>query len=480
MDTYREAAREIPVAHRAEVVVVGGGTAGVCAAIAAARTGADTLLIERYGVLGGTLTVGLLEASMSFHDRRGKQIIGGIPDEIVRRLTAAGGGIGHVQDDIGYGGTITPYDQEELKMVLLEMTQESKVRLLLHTWAVQAVVDGAQLVGVLVENKSGRQGVWGQVFVDCSGDADVAALAGVGFLKGREKDGLMNAMSIQFKVGGVNVEEVLSYVERNPQDFRTWGKSLQQLRQSRALHMWGFGRLLEEGYAKGLLPFERSEMSVLIRPDRKEAIINATRFAGDGTLTEDLSRAEITLRGQVKALVQYLRTAFPGFERCNVITTAMGVGVRETRRIVGDYVLTDNDVVKGASFADAVVLTAFPSDIHVPDGKGMETHLTETHQIPYRCLVPRGVDGLLVAGRCVSATHVALNAIRLTAPVMAMGQAAGTAAGLCVRAGCSPRKLDVGLLQAELRKGGAILPEVNSAGEKSRRTQGDDHIAARP
>jgi len=208
MDTYREEAREIPIRYQAGVVVVGGGVAGVSAAIAAARTGADTLLIERYGALGGNLTIGLLEASMSFHDRRGKQLIGGIPDEIVQRLKAAGGSVGHVEDDVGYSGTVTPYDPEELKMVCLEMTQEAGVRLLLHTWVVDTVVDGACLRGLLIENKSGRQGVAGQVFVDCSGDADVAALAGAEFLKGRAQDGLTQPMSILFKVGNINVDGV--------------------------------------------------------------------------------------------------------------------------------------------------------------------------------------------------------------------------------------------------------------------------------
>jgi hypothetical protein len=459
MDTYREKARKIPITHHAEVVVVGGGVAGVPAAVAAARSGADTLLVERYGALGGNLTIGLLEASMSFHDRKGRHIIGGIPDEIVQRLKAAGGTTGHVEDDVGYCGTVTPYDPEELKMVCLEMTQEAGVRLLLHTWVVRAVREGLRFAGLLVENKSGRQGVWGQVFVDCSGDADVAALAGAEFLKGREQDGLTQPMSILFKVGNVNVDDVLSYVTQHPEDFRL-GKPPRLLRKSPAIHLWGFGRILEEGYASGALPFQRSEMHVLILPDRKEAIINATRVAGDGTRAEDLTRAEVVLRRQVKALVQYLCRACPGFERSYLMTTAMGAQVRETRRIVGEYTLTSEDVVRGTRFPDAVVQNDFPIDLHMPQGKGMEGQLTEAvHQIPYRCLVPKRLDGLLVAGRCVSATREALGAIRLTAPAMAMGQAAGTAAALAVRAGCAPRRVDVSLLRAELRKAGAILPD---------------------
>jgi hypothetical protein len=456
-DTYREEARELPIAHRADVVVVGGGVAGVSAAIASARAGADTLLVERYGALGGNLTIGLLEASMSFHDRQGRQIIAGIPDEIIDRLKAAGGTVGHVVDDVGYAGTVTPYDPEELKMVCLEMTQEAGVRLLLHTWVVRAIRDGTRLRGIVIENKSGRQVIEAKTFVDCSGDADVAALAGAEFAKGRDGDGLTQPMSILFKLGNIDVTSVLDYVEGNPGEFKTWDRSLDRLRSSRSIHLWGFGRILEDGYASGALPFQRSEMHVQIDPERSEAIINATRFAGDGTRTDELTRAEVALRRQVNALVAHLRASCPGFEKTYLMTTAMGVQVRETRRIIGIYTLTKEDVVSGTRFPDAVVVSGFPADLHSPDGKGMETHITQTHQIPYRCLVPKEVDGLLVAGRCVSAVREALAAIRQTAPAMAMGQAAGTAAALSVLTQSIPRRLSVELLRSELRKAKAIL-----------------------
>jgi hypothetical protein len=456
-DVYREEARDLPITHRADVIVVGGGVAGVSAAIAAARTGADTLLIERYGALGGNLTIGLLEASMSFHDRQGKQLIGGIPDEIIQRLKAAGGSIGHIEDDVGYAGTVTPYDPEELKMVCLEMTQEAGVRLLLHSWVVRAIRDGRRLAGLILENKSGRQVAEAKAFVDCSGDADVAALAGAEFSKGRESDGLTQPMSILFKLGDVDVAGVLSYVEAHPEDFKTWERSLSRLRASKSIHLWGFGRILESGHASGALPFHRGEMHVQIDPLRREAIINATRFSGDGTRTEDLTRAEIALRRQVKALAAHLKAACPGFGRSYLMTTAMGAQVRETRRIVGEYTLSRADVLDGTEFPDAVVLNGFPADLHSPEGKGMESLMTKTHQIPYRCLVPRDVDGLLVAGRCVSAEREALGAIRLTAPAMAMGQAAGTAGALAVLTQASPRNLSIELLQRELRTAKVIL-----------------------
>ena len=456
-DTYREEARDLPIAHRADVVVVGGGVAGVSAAIASARTGADTLLVERYGALGGNLTIGLLEASMSFHDRQGRQIIAGIPDEIIDRLKASGGTIGHVVDDVGYAGTVTPYDPEELKMVCLEMTQEAGVRLLLHTWVVRAIRDGTQLQAIIIENKSGRQVIKAKTFVDCTGDADVAALAGAEFAKGRDGDGLTQPMSILFKLGNIDVAGILDYVERNPGEFKTWDRSLNRLRSSRSIHLWGFGKILEDGYASHALPFRRSEMHVQIDPERCEAIINATRFAGDGTRTDELTRAEVALRRQVKALVAHLRASCPGFEKAYLITTAMGVQVRETRRIIGIYTLTKEDVVLGTRFPDAVVVSGFPADLHSPDGKGIETHITKTHQVPYRCLVPKEVDGLLVAGRCVSATREALAAIRQTAPAMAMGQAAGTAAALSVLTQNTPRRLSVELLRSELIKAKVIL-----------------------
>jgi hypothetical protein len=464
MKAFSEPAREIPVRHEAEVVVIGGGVSGVCAAIASARSGADTLLIERYGALGGNLTIGLLEASMSFHDRDGKQLIGGIPDEIISRLKKEGGSPGHVEDDFGYAGTVTPYDPEELKMVCLEMVQEAGVRLLLHSWVVDAVVEDSRLIGLIVENKSGRGGVAAQVFVDCSGDADVAALAGVEFSIGRTGDGAMQPMSILFKLGNVNVDGILSYVDANPTDFKTFGTSLERLKTSRYLHLWGFGKLLEAGYASGDLPFQRSEMHVLVDRSRREMIINATRFTGDGTKAEDMTRAEIALRKQVKALVHYLRKTCPGLEDSYLMSTAMGAQVRETRRIVGEYTLNLDDVTRGTAFPDTVALNHFPCDLHMPDGKGMETHHTVAHQIPYRSLIPQKIDGILVAGRCVSATREALAAIRQTAPAMAMGQAAGTAAAVSVREArkgntlAMPRHLAPNLLQSELRKNNAILP----------------------
>jgi hypothetical protein len=464
MKVFSEPARDIPVRHEADVVVVGGGVSGVCAAIASARAGANTLLIERYGALGGNLTIGLLEASMSFHDRDGNQLIGGIPDEIISRLAREGGSPGHVEDDFGYAGTVTPYDPEELKMVCLEMVQEAGARLLLHTWVVDAVVQDARLVGLIIENKSRRQGVAAEVFVDCSGDADVAALAGVEFSVGRAADGVTQPMSILFKLGNVDVDGILSYVFANPSDFKTFGTSLERLRTSRYLHLWGFGKILEAGYAAGELPFQRSEMHVLVDRPRRELIINATRFAGDGTKTEDLTRAEIVLRRQVKALVKYLRKACPGLQQSYLMSTAMGAQVRETRRIVGEYELNIDDVTKGTAFPDTIALNHFPCDLHLADSKGMETHHTVAHQIPYRSLVPNKIDGILVAGRCVSATREALAAIRQTAPAMAMGQAAGTAAAVSVRtsrvrnARAQPRELPVHLLQDELRKNRAILP----------------------
>lgn len=460
MDSYLEPARTIPIAHRAEVVVIGGGVSGVCAAIAAARSGADTLLVERYGALGGNLTIGLLEASMSFHDRAGKQIIGGIPDEIIQRLQAAGGSMGHVIDDFGYAGTVTPYDPEELKMVCLEMVQEAGVRLLLHTWVVQATREDDRIANLIVENKSGRSAIVAEIFVDCSGDADVAAQAGADFLKGRSEDGQTQPMSILFKLGNVDVAGVLRYVEENPSDFKTFGTSLERLKRSEALHIWGFGQILAAGYEKGALPFKRNEMHVLINRARREAIINATRFAGDGTRNEDLTRGEIVLRKQMKALVRYLREACPGFEQGYLMASATGIQVRETRRILGEYTLTLDDVAEGRRFPDTIAMNAFPCDLHLADQAGMETHRTATHYIPYGCLVAKGIRNLLVAGRCVSGSREALAAIRQTAPAMAMGQAAGTAGALCVRSRndmMRPRDLPVFELQAELRKFGAIL-----------------------
>jgi len=408
-----------------DVVVAGGGTAGVAAAIAAARNGADTLLIEKYGFLGGTMTAGLVNPFMTFHAGN-RQIIKGIFQEI----------IDHLKDMGGYDEKTKAFDNEAMKLVLDQMVKEAGVRLLLHTYVTDVILTKMNKVrGVEIYNKSGRQVVLGKVTVDATGDGDVAVMAGAPYEKGRREDGLTQPMTLNFRVGGVDVERMPPRDEIN--------------------------KLFEEAKAKGELSIPRENILYFPTTRKSEIHFNTTRIVMvDGTKAEDLTYAETEGRRQMVELMKFLKEKVPGFENAYLLTSAFQVGVRETRRIIGEYILTEEDIVKARKFKDTIAKGSYPIDIHNPKGEGTVIKRPppgESYDIPYRCIVPKKVDNLLVAGRCVSSTHEAQAAIRVIPIVVAIGQAAGTAAALAVRLNIPPRELDVSLLQETLEKQGAVL-----------------------
>jgi hypothetical protein len=459
--TIYEPARETPVANIVDVVVAGGGTAGVVSAIASARNGAKTLLLERSGFLGGHIAGQLLEHSAGWHDTKGDQIVAGIPQEIVDRLVEIGASPGHVRDDTGYTKFRVPIHHEEFKSLVTLMLAESGVKILVYSPLVQALVEDGVVKGVVVENKSGRQAFLAKVVVDCTGDADVAVLASARFYKGGEDDGLLQPVSLLFKLGGIDFSQLIGYVERNPDEFKL-GVSADILKDGDYINLWGFGALLEKGYVDGVLSLKRKEMHFAGWLRTGEAVINVTRYAADGTNVEELSQAEIVLRRQVLEFVQLFRRYVPGCAHSYLSASASGVGVRETRRIVGIYQLSEDDVVTGRRFSDAIAQGGFPIDSHDPLGISMEAteQIQTAYDIPYRCLVPADVDGLIVAGRCISASRRALASARITGTVMAMGQASGTAAALCAQGDILPRDLNIASLQSKLINQGALLPSV--------------------
>lgn len=442
-----------------DVIVAGGGPAGLCAAVAAARNGARTLLVERYGFLGGNATGTLVGPWMTFHSTPDNQVVEGIAEEIVRRLKEVGGTLGHVRDTTGYVATVTPFDPEILKAVAFDMCEEADVKLLLHSFVTGAIQEGNTVRGIVVHNKSGRVELRGQVIIDCTGDGDVAALAGAEFQKGRPEDGLTQPMSLMFKLGGVDLDAVRAYIRAHPEEFykRTL---LDDLDAAPHLSVNGFYSILQKAIAAGELDLQRDMVLFFqtTRPD--EVIVNMTRVTGlDGTDVFQLTRAEVLLRKQVTQLVRFFRKRVPGFANAYLVSTGVQAGVRESRRIVGDYMLTAEDIIEGRHFPDIVARYAYPIDIHDPSGKGTRTVRPRagSYEIPLRSLLPRGLDGLMVAGRCISCTHEALAAIRTMPAAMALGQAAGTAAALAVRHGKRVREVDVTELQAVLKAQGANL-----------------------
>jgi hypothetical protein len=457
--TTIEFRREVPVAHEVDVLVVGGGPAGIGAAIAAARGGARTLLIERFGYLGGNLTAGLVGPCMTAYSLDGsEQLIGGIFDEFVRRMEAIGGALhpSGIEGGSAWSGFIsyghervTPFDPEAAKLIAARMCREAGVEILFHAFVADSLTttepDGrTRLDGVVAATKSGLVAIRAKQTVDCSADGDVAARSGVGFDLGREGDGLMQPMTMFFRVSHVDDAAVEEYIRAHPDDYRPFaglvGKAQQEGRFPSPRRGVGMYRTLEPGVWR----------------------INTTRILRkDGTNAADLTAAELEGREQVAKLVEFFRSDLPGFRNCRLMDTAAQIGVRETRRIHGEYTLTLGDLKNGRRFEDVIALCGYPVDIHDPTGSGggvtPELQVANAYEIPFRVMVPRGMDGLLVAGRSVSATHEAMAAIRVMPPCFAMGQAAGSAAAMAVNGGYEPRDTPIPALHERLRADGAIL-----------------------
>lgn len=435
--TYQEKARELPVLASVDVLVLGAGPAGVAAAVSAARQGADTLLIEQMGDVGGIATAGLM-SHWTGNTR------GGIYEEILDRSADLPDAA-----DCGFNGSprqiINP---ERLKTVLLEMLAESGARFLLYTVAAAPIVEDGRLGGVIIENKSGRQAVLAKVVIDATGDGDIAARAGAAYGKGRETDGSMQPVSIMFKVGGVDYERAVfpgkfeDYIQIPAGEIQALGKAY--------------------------LPFPAGHV-LLYRTSLPGVVTcNMTNcIEVDGTNAEELSRATLACRRQMQPIVEFLRAYVPGYENCYLLSSAGLIGVRETRHFKGLQTLTEQDIRESRVFPDwAVTRASFNFDVHNMSGNGLDATGQQDafaptfYTIPYGCLVPETLDGLLLAGRNISGTHMAHANYRVMPICANMGQAAGVAAALCAGQGIQPRALDVAVLQKELLAAGVLPPEA--------------------
>ncbi len=449
--------RETPIVADVDVLVVGGGPAGIGAAVASARNGARTILIERYGFLGGNATASLVGPFMTSFSADGKtQLVQGIFDELVRRMESTGGAIhpSKVPSSIsrsaymkhGHIG-VTPFDPEAMKLASAELCLEAGVRLMLHTSFVDTIVEDGAVCGAIVHSKEGLQAIRAATTIDCSADADVAVRAGAAFKQGRDSDGLVQPATMFFRVGNVERAKVDAYFREHPEEIE---------------QRMAFSSCIRAAQANGDYTIPRERLSMYESPQEGVWRVNVSRVLGvDGTKVEDLTRAEIEGRRQVLEIYSFLRKYVPGFENCTLIDTAAQIGVRETRRIEGEYTLTLDDLITGRDFPDTIAYCAYPVDIHDPKGAGggisNRGETANMYQIPYRSLVPVAVEQLLVAGRCVSATHEALGGIRVMPPSFAMGEAAGTAAALAIKEGVPPRRVPVPWLRQTLREHGAYV-----------------------
>lgn len=454
--------RSATVAARCDVLVVGGGPAGIGAALGAAWSGADVILVERYGFLGGNATAALVMPLMSFHTQSkapskpldtlsflptdhgtGDPVVGGALTAFLDRLLARRGAVKPSEET----GFVVPFDPEQFKLAALEVLEEAGVKLLFHAFA-SGVTEGTRPRGVVFETKSGPLVVQADMVVDCTGDGDIAAAAGARYEVGREADGLVQPMTLMFRMVGFESDAFTEYVAEHPEQWR-------------GVH--GLWDLIAKATAHGDLTLPREDMLFFATPHAGEISVNSTRVTGAlGTSVWDLTRAEMASHAQMAQIVDFLRKYAPGFQEARVVQSGVQVGVRETRRIVGDYTLTAEDVLEARKFDDGIARSTYPVDIHNPKGKGTVLKRLppeEWYDVPLRALLPQGLDDLLVAGRCISGTHEAHSSYRVTPTAMATGHAAGVAAAVAAHRKCGLRDVGHRTVQAELwRQGGSIVP----------------------
>lgn len=448
-----EPARSIPVRKTVDVLVVGGGPSGIIAAQAAAEDGAKVLLLESRSFVGGNMTIGL--PILGFLGQKGNQIIKGLPQKLIDRLKARSAASEHRPCPLHM--SLTLVEPESVKTVALEMLVESGVEVQFYTFCAGVVMEGDELKGVIVESKAGREAILAKVIIDCSGDADVAYKSGVPCDYGNEQHGVQPP-TLMFCLGGVDTEKLRLSIAEEPRTYLTDFIPAEYFGQNNQFVLVGMRNLIKKAQDAGLTL--TTERTILITGLRKgEVWVNMTRISGvNGTDPDSLTHGEIEGRKQIYDIQQYLTDYVPGFENAYFLKTAPFLGIRETRRIQGRYTMTRDDIMRCAHFDDAIAVASYPLDIHHPQGGGCTLEWCgDCYDIPYGSLVPQKVKNLLVAGRCISTTHEAMSAIRVMAPCMAMGEAAGRAAKMAIKDSVQPADINVRKLQRELIEKGAYL-----------------------
>ena len=449
-----EPSRHIPVRDEVDVLVVGGGPAGLMAAQAAALVeGTKVMLIENRGSLGGNMTQGL--PLLGFLGRKGNEIIKGLPLRFVETLRSRGQATHHRACPLHV--SLTMIDPEGTKRLAWEIMEESGVKVLMYVMFVDVIKEGDQVKGVIIESKKGREAILAKTVVDCTGDGDVAFRAGAPMAYGNE-NGIAQPPTLMFSMRGVDSRKLRDAVVDHPDIYDIDFIPNEFFRADDNCTMVGFRNQIKAAREQGYkLPVERTIFMTGMAPD--EWWVNMSRVNGvDATDPEQYTHGEEECIKQNAEIVRYLKAFIPGFENAYVDRVAPFMGIRETRRIIGEYILTEQDIFDCARFDDAIGVAAYPVDLHHPVGGDCTLMwCPDCYDIPYRCLVPLKVDGLICAGRDISATHLALASVRVMGPAMCLGEAAGKAAALCARDGVQPRELDVRKLRKALLDEGVYL-----------------------
>ena len=447
--------------EKTDVLVIGGGPAGLCAAIASARGGASTLLIEQAGFCGGMATAGLVAPFMTCYDSGGRtMLIRGIFEELVSRLIEVGGAIHPSEVEASSAFTsyitaghihVTPFKAESLKLIADRMLKESGVRVLYHTSFVDSVVEDGNVKKVIVMKKEGLSAILPKVVIDCTGDGDCAAASGVPYVMGNGS-GRIQPATMFFRIGNVDSAKIDADIEKNRDNFyRKDGVNY------RSLHWW-----VSKAREAGDWTMNRVSVGLFRGVDEDEWSINTSRIMNiDGTRSESLTEGEMVGREQVNEIFAFFKKYVPGCERAKLLQSGDTLGIRETRHIRGIKTLTLDDVLQCRVPEDSVLIAANSVDVHGRFGPASNEYITlpegKYYGIPYGCLVAENLSNLLVAGRCISADSEAAGAIRVMPPCMGIGQAAGAAAAMLIESGTDARELDVQALRERLVQSGVCL-----------------------
>lgn len=438
-----------------DVIVCGAGITGVVASISAARQGSKVLLVEESNIIGGMITGGRMTKPTG-------EVKFGIFKEMLDSAINQGGADKGTHNSY-WGAYSGIFDSEIMYKVVIGLIEDAGVEVLLHSQIVDVVRKGSSIRGLVIHNEEGSVLVTGKAIIDSTGDGNIAALSGAEFSLGRAKDHSTQPITAYFRLLNVNFPRLADYCEQNPEDVRevVLPDADRNNNESYVMNffMTGLTNKINKAKNEGFnwdIPKNHITMKAGLIPG--EMNINITRFHGNGLDSRVMSRAEIVIRKQAYTAFDFLKKYVPGFEKAIFLELAPKVGVRETRRIIGDYLLTESDVLKGARFEDAIGLTNSPIDIHEPSGEeGVMIGVGDGYGVPYRCLLPKGIEGLLTSGRCISTDERAFGSTRNTPVCAITGEAAGVAAALSAKHGTPPRSLSVNEIQNVLVERGFTL-----------------------
>ncbi len=446
-----------------DVLVIGAGSAGVTAALSAARNGVSVVLLERSGFLGG---ISATLPWLGFHDRDYRQVVKGIAREFAEDLIVSGAAAPYSLDP--KCGSAFSLNTHAYKILLMRKLEEAGVTCMMQALFVDSIREGDRVAGVWVETKSGRLRIDAQVIIDTSGDGDVAAHAGLEWQKGRTKDGLVQAPTLVFTLGGVDRAELIRACKDPALQYREWFKGHPEIHKQftrnlddlAAFVFGGFAELIEHARSEGGVDIPQSRIVGVKTHVEDEFTVVMTRVLGlDPTDVHSMSESFSRLYAQIPPIVQLFQGWIPGFKNAILREIAPIMGVRESRRIMGDYVVTADDVISGARFDDAVSMGGYHIDIHRPSGSWVESYNVQAYTIPYRSLMSRDAENFLMAGKCISATHEAIGSTRVIPICMGQGQAVGLAAAMAAKKGGAVRDVSIPDLQAKLIEQGAEIGE---------------------